>query len=140
MKVDTIEEHVIILIGTSEHDHNIETAATTLAVRLNKTSYLKVAYSAPIAHKRRRGQPKKTVGCLARQPNELQFAVGIELPSSDEDEDTPFSQLAMQSSGVVQPIEVEENPVPKKRGRPRKTSQDTVAKIQTRSSKRLRIN
>jgi hypothetical protein len=28
MKVDTIEEHVIILIGTSEHDHNIETAAT----------------------------------------------------------------------------------------------------------------
>jgi hypothetical protein len=28
MKVDTIEEHVIILIETSEHDHNIETAAT----------------------------------------------------------------------------------------------------------------
>jgi hypothetical protein len=27
---------------------------------------------------------KKTVGCLARQSNELQFAVGIELPSSDE--------------------------------------------------------
>ncbi len=66
-----------------------------IAVRLNQTSYLKVAYSAPIAHKRRRGQPKKNVGCLARQPNELQFAVGIELPSSDEDEDTPFSQLAI---------------------------------------------
>jgi len=89
------------------------------------------------------GQPKKTVGCLARQPNELQFAVGIELPSSDEDEDTPFSQLAMQSSEVVQsvqPVEVEDNPVPKKRGRPRKTSQNVVAKTQTRSSKRLRIN
>ena len=73
------------------------------------------------------------------QPNELQFDVGIE--SSDEDEDTPFNQLAMQSFEIVQPVqpvEVEENPVPKKRGRPRKTSQDTVAKTQTRSSKRLR--
>jgi len=29
------------------------------------------------------------------EPYELQFAVGIELPSSDEDEDTPFSQLAI---------------------------------------------
>jgi hypothetical protein len=70
-----------------------------IAVRLNQTSYLKVAYSAPIAHKRQRGQPKKTVGCFARQPNELEF--GIELPSSDEDRDTPFGHLAMQPSEAV---------------------------------------
>jgi len=59
---------------------NVDMNSLIEAVRLNKTSYLKV-----------------------------QFAVGIELPSSDEDEDTPFSQLAMQSSEVVQsvqPVEV----------------------------------
>ncbi len=37
----------------------------------------------------------------------------------------------MKPSEAVQPVEVEENSVPKKRGRPKKTSQDAVAKTQT---------
>ena len=103
----------------------------TLAVRLNKASYIKVAYSAPIAHKRRRGQPKKTVGCLARQPDEFQCPVGIELPPSDEDEVEPVTE------------QLTEDLVPKKRGRPKNPEKATKKlgspDLVRRSSKRLKI-
>jgi hypothetical protein len=59
----------------------------TLAVRLKNASYIQIAYSAPIAYKRRRGRPVLTVGCLARQPNELQGADGVDLPPSSDDDD-----------------------------------------------------
>ncbi len=48
-----------------------------------------IAYSASILSKRPKGRPVFTVGCLARQPNEPQRAIGIDLPalSSDDDDD-----------------------------------------------------
>jgi len=59
----------------------------TLAVQLKNASYIQITYSAPIASKRRRGRPVLTVGCLARQPNELQGADGVDLPPSSDDDD-----------------------------------------------------
>ncbi len=99
----------------------------TLAVRLKKASYIAVAFSAPITHKRRKGRPALTVSSLARQPNELQDDVGIEMPQSDEEGD---------DGG---PLVLEDNPVQvvKKRGRPPKKS---AIKEPERASKRLKKN
>jgi len=81
-----------------------------------KASYIQIAYSAPIASKRRKGRPVLTVGCLARQPNELQGAVGVDLPpsSSNDDDDEP---LALGNTP-----DAELAVVHKKRGRPKKLS------------------
>jgi len=43
-----------------------------LACRLEVASYVEVAYSTPITHKRKVGRPAKNTNCLQRQGNELQ--------------------------------------------------------------------
>ena len=54
-------------------------------------------------HKRKRGQPSKTVGALLRQPSEIQTVAGIEdLPSSSESESEP--ELTKKRSRRANPV------------------------------------
>ena len=53
----------------------------SLATRLNLCTFKTVAYSIPLAHKRKRGKPANTFSALQRQPDEFQSAPQIELCS-----------------------------------------------------------
>ena len=82
-----------------------------------------MAYSIPILHKRKRGQPAKTASALLRQPNEIQAEVGVEECSSSLQESVPIPE-----------------PMPKKRGRPKKIANmpEDRENVPRRASKRLR--
>jgi len=130
------------------HKHLKCNHVITLAVRLKKASYIEVAYSAPITSKRRKGRPALTVGCLARQPDELQGVAGIDLPSEDDEDedDLPISEIvARQKPLEEEPPVVIDPPVvpPRKRGRPKKATQEPESPIvnsANRYPKRLKKN
>ena len=76
----------------------------SLASRLGLASFETIARQLPLTHKRKRGQPCKTVSALMRQPNELQIdEPGVLVETS---------QLAspVKSASILKKI-------PKKRGR-----------------------
>ena len=95
----------------------------SLAARLKLCSFAQVAYSIPILHKRKRGQPAKTASALLRQPNEIQAEVGVEECPSSLQESVPIPE-----------------PMPKKRGRPKKIANmpEDRENVPPRASKRLR--
>ena len=64
-------------------------------------SFAKVAYSLPIANKRKRGQPSKTASALLRKPNEQQPDIGVdETPSIEEPEPAMNEPKSKKSRGA----------------------------------------
>ena len=93
-----------------------------VAFKLKLCSFSSIAYSIPISHKGRRGQPAKTASALIRQPSELQNELSIiDYPSSKQE--------------TIIPVTVPEK---KKRGRPAKNKAPEQEKSEKRASKRLK--
>ena len=101
----------------------------SLAARLKLCNFASVAYSIPIMHKRKRGQPTKTASALSRQAVEIQADVGVdECPSSIQE---PVLAPVVQEAAA---------PMPKKRGRPKNSvvKPTDVENVPPRASKRIR--
>ena len=98
----------------------------SLSARLKLCSFVSVAYSIPICHKRKPEKPTKTVGALLRQPNEIQAEAGV-----DEDPSSAQEQILVQEQLPV---------VPKERGRPPKqvVISDEAEIAPVRASKRVK--
>jgi len=109
-----------------------------LACRLKLSSYIAVAFSAPLNAKRRVGRSKKTATCLRRQPTDLQEGYQlVELCSDDDEPDEPELDssdddvpLSLQTQQKI-PEKVEPEPV-RSRGRPKKSTQITSNKATKR--------
>ena len=96
------------------HKNLICSHIIALACRLKLTSYLDVAYSAPLSAKRRCGRPKQTTSCLNTQPSDLQ--------------DEELVDICLNEEPVI---------ITKKRGRKKKNLDEEV--VVERRSKRLKI-
>ncbi len=94
-----------------------------MACRLEKASYVEVAYSAPLTSKRKPGRPKNTASSLQRQDSELQTEEGVAYSSdSDTDDDVPLRLLISPPVNIVTITPT----IAKKRGRPPKNKQDAL--------------